>query len=143
MTPATSRPDVTSGTIRWGRIVGAAFLLELLLFVTLVPIGLVFGMPGVGSGTDFTVFFVAVPIGCFLGGYIVGAWLSKPLTSQRALHGALMGVAATLIYLVLGAVQPGGIRPVIAGYGVVLFWGINALRIAGAALGAAFRFGGR
>jgi hypothetical protein len=102
---------------------------------------LVFGMPGIEGGTDFTVFFITVPIGCFAGGYLVGAWLSKPLTSQHVLHGALMGVVATLIYLALGAVQPGGIGPVIAGYGVVLFWANNALRIAGATLGATYRFG--
>ena len=129
-------------TIHWGRILAGGLLLELLLFVVLIPIGLVFGMPGVPGATDFTVFFVAVPVGCFVGGYAVAAWILRRVTSRRVLHGALLGVAATLLYLGLCAVQPGGIPAVIAGYGPPLFWASQALRIAGCALGASYG-GGR
>jgi hypothetical protein len=130
-----SRTAATS-TLHWGRIVAGGLLLELLLFVVLIPVGLAFGMPGVPGATDFTVFFIAVPVGCFVGGYAVAAWMLRKLTSRRALHGALIGAAATLLYLGLCAAQPGGVPAVIAGYGPLLFWASQALRVAGCVLGA-------
>ena len=141
MTRTTDLPATgpqTSSALRWRRIIAGAFLLEFLLLVTLVPIGLVFGMPGLPGATDYTVFFIAVPIGCFLGGVAVGAWVSRPLTANRAVHGLLVGVGATLIYLALGLTQPGSIGGLIAGYGPVLFWASQALRIAGSVAGAAW-----
>jgi hypothetical protein len=122
--------------LHWGRILGGAFLLELLLFAVLIPIGLRFGMPGAPGRTDFTVFFVAVPVGCLVAGYAISAWLFRRTVTHRILHGALLGVAATLLYLALCASQPGGIPAVIAGYGAPLFLLSQALRIAGCALGA-------
>ena len=139
MTTLHAAGTANTQTIRWGRILAGGLLLELLLFVILIPIGLVFGMPGAPGATDFTVFFVAVPVGCFVGGYAAAAWMLRSVTSRRALHGVLMGVAATLLYLGLCAVQPGGVPAVIAGYGPPLFWASQALRIAGCALGALHR----
>jgi hypothetical protein len=129
-----SRPS--SPALRPARIIAGAFLLELLLLVTLVPIGLIFGMPGLPGATDFTVFFIAVPVGCFLGGVAAGAWVSRPLPANHALHGLLTGVGATLIYLALCTTQPDSIAGVIAGYGATLFWVSQALRIAGSIAGA-------
>ena len=125
-----------SGNLHWGRILGGAFLLELLLFLVLVPIGLTFGMPGVPGATDFTVFFIAVPVGCFVGGLAIAAWILRRVGSRRALHGALLGVVATLLYFGICALQPGGISAVMSGYGLPLFWASQALRIAGCVLGA-------
>ena len=135
----TTGPRPSAPPLRWGRIIAGAFLLELLLLVTLVPIGLAFGMPGVPGATDYTVFFIAVPIGAFLGGVAAGAWVSRPLAANRALHGLLTGVGATLIYLGLCMTQPGSIAGVIAGYGPTLFWASQALRIAGPIVGAKWR----
>jgi hypothetical protein len=134
VTPATA-----ARKIHWLAIVGGAVLLELLLFVVLIPIGLVFGMPGVAGANDFTVFFVAVPIGCFVGGFVVSLWVLRNVASRRLLHGALLGGAATLTYLAICATQPGGIPVAIAGYGAELFWGCQAMRIAGCLLGASRR----
>ena len=131
----TSRIDA-SATMNWRRILIGGVLLEFLLFVVLIPIGLAFGMPGAPEATDFTVFFVAVPVGCFVGGYTVAAWMLRRLTFRRALHGALMGLLATVLYLGICAVQPGGVPAAIAGYGPPLFWVSQALRIAGCVLGA-------
>jgi hypothetical protein len=89
-----------------------------LLFAALIPLGLVFGMPGVPGATDFTVFFTAVPVACFLGGSLLSGWMLKTVVSHALLHGALIGVVATLLYLALCALQLGGIPAVIAGYGV-------------------------
>ena len=124
------------GRLHWGRIAGGAVLLEILLLAVLVPIGLAFGMPGMPGATDFTVFFVAVPIGCLAGGVAVTRWMLRGVSSRRLVHGLLIGVGATLLYLALVAFQPGGIAAVAAGYGPPLFWASNALRIAGCVLGA-------
>src|SRR5687768_15586383 len=123
-------------TLQWGRILLGAFLLELLLFVVLIPVGVVFGMPGVPGATDFTVFFTAVPIACFAGGYAVGAWVLRRVASRRILHAARVGVAATLLYLGMGAAQPGGLPAIITAYGPAWFWAFNAMRIAGCVLPA-------
>ena len=137
MTTLHASATAAGTKLHWGRILCGAVLLELLLFAVLIPIGVAFGMPGVPGATGFTVFFVAVPIGCFVGGYAVAAWILRPVASRRVLHGMLLGVAATLLYLALCATQPGGIPAVIAGYGAPLFWGAQALRIAGPMLAAA------
>jgi hypothetical protein len=131
-----------SGKLHWGRVLGGAFLLELVLFAVLIPIGLTFGMPGAPGATDFTVFFVAVPVGCLVAGYAISAWLLRGTLTRRTLHGALLGLTATLLYLVICAVQPGGVPAVIAGYGALLFWTSQALRIAGCVLGASYRLRG-
>jgi hypothetical protein len=126
--------------LHWGRIVGGALLLELLLFVVLIPIGIAYGMPGGPSAsTDYTIFFTAVPIGCLVGAYAVSAWTLRKVVSRRVLHGAVLGVVATLLYLAICATQPGGVAAVIAGYGPLRFWAFNALRILGAVLGVAQR----
>jgi hypothetical protein len=138
----TVQPPATPARtqLHWGRIVGGAFLLELLLFVVLIPIGIVYGMPGGPSAsTDYTIFFTAVPIGCFVGSYAISAWMLRKVALRRVLHGTLLGGVATLLYLAICATQPGGVAAVIAGYGPLRFWGFNALRIVGAVLGVAGR----
>lgn len=141
MTTRDASSTVAGGRLHWGRILSGAFLLELLLFVVLIPIGLTFGMPGAPGATDFTVFFIAVPVGCFLAGCAIAGWMLRTVLSRRALHGALLGVIATLIYLAICAAQPGGVSAVIQGYGRLLFWASQALRIAGCVFGAVL--GGR
>jgi hypothetical protein len=113
--------------IYWGRIVLGAFLLEAVLLVTLVPLVPIFGQ---------MVFFVAVPIGCFVFGFLFGMWVARKLRSGFILHGALMGILATLLYLGLCATQPGSIPAVVAVYGLFLFLLSNGLRIAGCIAGA-------
>ena len=129
MTPTTvqtSAVAIDSG-VRWGRVVGIAFALEAVLFAVLVPIQGLLGP---------TVWFAAVAIGCFVFGYAAGRWVARGVTSRPALHGFLVGVVATLIYLALCALGPGGIPAAAAIYGTPLYMLNNALRIAGCALGA-------
>ena len=111
--------------IHWLRIVLGALLLEVVLFVTLVPLSFV----------NTTLFLVVVPIGCLAFGYLVTRWVLRRVTSRRVLHGALIGILATAIYFGLVLAQPGGMASVVAIYGVLLFWSNNALRIAGCVLG--------
>ena len=113
--------------IHWRRVVLGALLLELVLFVVLVPI----------VAINQTAFLIAVPIGCFVFGYLVTRWLLRKVSSAWVLHGALVGVVATAMYFGLVVMQPGGIPEVVAMYGAALFYFSQAMRIAGCVAGAA------
>ena len=104
-----------------------AFALEAALFVTLVPL-----QKPLAQRT----WFVAVAIGCAVFGYIAGRLVARGLTSRAVLHGLLVGVLATIIYLVLCMVGPGGLAAAVAFYGAPLYVSVNALRIAGCTAGA-------
>jgi hypothetical protein len=120
----------TGAKIYWGRIVLGAFLLEVVLFITLVPLVPIFGE---------AVFFTAVPIGCFVFGFLFGMWVARKLRSGFVLHGTLMGILATLLYLGLCATQPGSIPAAVSAYGLFPFLLANGLRIAGCMAGAFFQ----
>ena len=132
---------ITTGPIRWGRIVIGAFLLEALLIVAAVPLlGFVANplAPGAQNATgDYTIFFVSVTAACFVVGALLGWWVTRPLTSQFSLHGALTGIFATLIYLAICSIPPTTIPAVVAAYGPFWFFLANGLRIVGSTLGAA------
>ena len=137
---ASSNLDPTvPGRIRWGRIVGGGVLLEVLLFAVLTPVGQVFGSPFTAGSTDSTVFLVAVPAACFVGAAIVSGWLFRHVTDRPVLQGTLLGAVATALYLLICLGAPGGLSGVIAGYGMLHFWGTQALRVVGGAVGAAYR----
>ena len=90
--------------IRWLRVVLGALLLEIVLFAVLVPI----------SFLNATLFLIAVPIGVFAFGYLVTRWLLKKLSTRLVLHGAFIGMVATVMYLGLVLAQPGGIAAAVA-----------------------------
>jgi hypothetical protein len=114
-------------SIRWIRIIMGALLLEVVLLVTLVPLSFV----------NMTLFLTAVPIGVFVFGYLVSWWILRTLPSAPMLHGALIGIVATAMYLCLVFAQPGGFAAAVSTYGVPLFWFSQAMRIAGCVAGAA------
>jgi hypothetical protein len=114
-------------SIRWTRVILGALLLEVVLLVTLVPL----------SFLNMTLFLTAVPIGVFVFGYLVSWWILRKVPSALMLHGALIGIAATAMYLGLVFAQPGGFAAAIGTYGVPLFWLSQAMRIAGCVAGAA------
>jgi len=115
--------------MRWGRIIGLAFALEATLFITLVPLQ---------KPLPLRAWFVAVSIGCVVFGYIAGRLAARGLRSQAALHGFLVGVFATAIYIVLCVVGPGGLAAAVAFYGAPLYVLLNALRIGGCTIGAIY-----
>jgi hypothetical protein len=121
--PAASAGD----RIRWGRIIGLAFALEVGLFVTLVPL-----QPPLARNT----WFAAVTFGCALFGYIAGRLAASGLRSHAVLHGLLVGILATIIYFVICALAPGGIAAAVAAYGAPLFVLLNALKIVSCTVGA-------
>jgi hypothetical protein len=130
-------------TVRWGRIIVGAILLEAALVAVAVPLlPLVdnpFAAGAQGTSGDYTVFFVSVTVACFVAGAFFGWWVARPLASMYALHGALTGLVATAIYLAICSIPPNTIFMVFAGYGPFWFSLANGLRIAGAALGGAYR----
>lgn len=143
MTNATLRPGLTTTSgMRWRRIVIGGVLIEAALIVAAVPLlGFVANplAPGAQGSGDFTIFFVSVTVACFVAGALIGWWVARPLSSQFVLHGALTGIVATAIYLGICSIPPTTIAAVVAGYGPFWFFLANGLRIAGAALGAAFQ----
>jgi hypothetical protein len=133
--------SVSPGGIRWLRVVAVAFLLEVVLFAVLVPIGIVSGAIAAGNtgGTgNEMVFLIAVPIGCLVFGYLAGRIVVRGVSAHRVAHGLLTGVIATGLYLVLCMLGTGGLRAAIAVYGPALFWANNLLRILGTTGGAAY-----
>jgi Kef-type K+ transport system membrane component KefB len=143
MTHPTAHQHVaaSAGRVRWGRIVIGASLLEAVLIVAAVPLlGFVANplAPGAqNTSGDYTIFFVSVAAACFVVGTLLGWWVARPLTSQFALHGALTGIVATVIYLAICSIPPTTIPAVVAAYGPIWFFLANGLRIVGATLGAA------
>ena len=117
--------------IQWGRVVAGAFLLEVALIVLFVPLSLRTGMAPL---VPF------VPVGCLALGFVFGWWVVRKVRSRPVLHGTLVGIVATAIYLILGLANPEGIGSVVAAYGPFLFVLANVLRIAGcAAAGFVYR----
>ena len=142
MTNATAQQHIatSAGRIRWGRIVIGAVLLEAVLIVAAIPLlGFVANplAPGAqNTSGDYTIFFVSVTVACFVVGALAGWWVTRPLSSQFLLHGALTGIVATGIYLAICSIPPTTIPAVVAAYGPFWFFLANGLRIVGATLGA-------
>jgi hypothetical protein len=113
--------------MRWGRIIVGAILLELLLIVVLVP-------PLQILGPDKVLPFATPAV--FIFGFGVTWWLLRNIKSQTVLHGALIGILATAIYLLMCMANPGGLKAVAAMYGMTLFVVGNLMRVVGCVMGA-------
>lgn len=120
--------------IRWGRVIGLAFALEIVLFAVFVPLQSVLS-PGA--------WFAGVAIGCALFGYVAGRIAAIGLISRAALHGLLVGLVATTIYILICVFGPGGLPAAVAAYGAPLYVLNNVLRIAGCTVGAVHQGAGR
>jgi hypothetical protein len=130
-------------TVRWGRLIAAALLLEIAITAVAVPVGAVFGSPmpsepGAPTG-DTTVYYAVVALACFVLGALFGAWAVRRSSSGFALQGLLLGVIAMAIYFGLCSLAPGGLAGVVAAYGLGAFVTFNALRTAGTIAGAMYQ----
>ena len=112
--------------LQWGRIVAGAFLVEVALIIVFVPLLLSFDVATITPFLD---------VGVFVFGFVITWWLAKKVRAHPLLHGVLIGLLATALYVAMCAVQPGGIASIVAMYGPVQFFIGNALRIAGCAAG--------
>ena len=84
-------------SIQLGRVLLAAFLMELVLFAIAAPLFL--------SGAGRVLVYV-VPPAALISTFAITVWLGRKLTSKFVLHGVLIGVAGTLMYIGLTRAQP-------------------------------------
>src|SRR6266850_4086435 len=86
--PIYSR-DMTKN-IHWARIVIAGFLVEAAIFAVFIPVFVLLGeQPGI---------YTAV-LASFAMTFLFGMWVGRRIESRFVLHGMLVGVAATLVYI--------------------------------------------
>ena len=126
MTDSELNKAPSSSRFRWGRIIAGAFLLELVLIIVLVP-------PLVLLGPEKVTPFASPAV--FIFGFLVAWWILQKVPQRRVLHGALIGILATAIYLLLSLANPDGLSSVVAMYGVPMFIIGNGLRIVGCIVG--------
>jgi hypothetical protein len=118
-----------SGGLRWGWIIGGAFILEITLIILFIPMLQFMDVSQIAPYAGIATFGL---------GFIVSWWVVRKVPGRRILHGTLIGVLATIIYVGLCMANPDGIASVVAMYGTVLFVVGNGLRIVGTAAGAWF-----
>ena len=111
--------------IQWGIIVVAAFVIEAALFAILIPVQILFGMQ---------VFQVAVPVAVVVITFVLTMLFGRRIHAQFLIHGLLIGLIATLIYLGL-LVLLRAVPTAIATYGLFMFVVINVSRIVAAMMG--------
>lgn len=79
-------------SLRWGRIVAGGFLVEVGIIVVFVPV-VVFGTEPASQITAVTA--------CFPMAVLFAWWAAQKAPSQKLVHGFLVGLLATVIYLLL------------------------------------------
>jgi hypothetical protein len=84
-------------SIHWGRVVLAAFLMELVLVAIAVLLNL--------SGRGRVNLYVIPPM-TVIATFAITFWLGLKIKSKFVLHGALIGVVGTLMYVALTRGQP-------------------------------------
>ena len=84
-------------SIQWGRVLLAAFLMELVLFALALPLNL--------SGRGRVNLYV-IPPAALIATFAVTVWLGGRIKSRFVLHGVLIGVAGTIMYVALTRAQP-------------------------------------
>ena len=119
-----------SSELRWGWIIGGAVILEVALILLFIPILRFMDISQIAPYAGIATFGL---------GFLVAWWVVRKVPGRRLLHGVLIGILATIIYVGLCMTNPdGGIASVIAMYGPVLFVVGNGLRIVGTTAGAWF-----
>jgi len=105
--------------LRWGRILLAAFLTELGIFAIFIPVLVKYGE----GPAQYT-----VPPLALVMTFLFSAWAGKPLATRFVLHGILIGIVATLMYVALTLGQPEPFIYIVA----------HGLKILGGAAGGRF-----
>jgi putative membrane protein (TIGR04086 family) len=91
--------------IRWGWILLGGFLAELAIFLVVIPLSLLAGQQSL---------LYSAPPASFVASFVFGIWVARKAHHRRVLHGALVGIVATLIYVGIGLGQPEPIAYVVA-----------------------------
>jgi len=90
---------------RWSWILFGGFLAELAIFVVAIPLSLLIGQESL---------LYSAPFASFVAAFAFGLWVARKARQRQVLHGALVGVAAVLIYIGLRLGQPEPIAYVVA-----------------------------
>jgi hypothetical protein len=101
-------------SIHWGRILLIAFVMELVLLAIVIPLRL--------SGAGRVVLYV-VPPAALIATFAITVWLGQRFTSMYILHGVLIGLVGTFMYVALTRARPEPWQYVLA----------NALKVVGGA----------
>ena len=121
-------------TLQWLRVLLGGLLIEVILVVVLIG---GFTVAGVDLSQNITLgSSVIIGVSCFVVAFLVAVWLGKGIRHRAVLHGLLIGVVATLLYVGL-VVGSGQLPAALAAYGPFTFVVVNGLRIIGAVVGGA------
>jgi hypothetical protein len=118
--------------IHWLRVLFGGFLIEVVLAIVLVG-GFAAAGVDIANGVS-TTSAVIIGVGCFAAAFLIVLWLGRGIQSHLVLHGFLMGLVATLIYVGLVA-GSGQMSSALAAYGPATFVIVNAARLVGAVIG--------
>jgi len=103
----------TPGGIHWLRVLLAGFLAEVLVIALVLPLALLLGK----NTLPYT-----APAASLLACFVFAIWVGRRLSSRFVLHGVLVGVGATLIYVALTRGRPEPVAYLIA-HGLKLLGG--------------------
>jgi hypothetical protein len=118
--------------IHWFRVLLGGFLIEVVLAIVLLG-GFAAAGVDIANGVS-TASALIIGVGCFAAAFLIVLWLGRGIQSQLVLHGFLMGLVATLIYVGLVA-GSGQMSAALAAYGPATFVTLNAVRLVGAVCG--------
>ncbi len=120
-------PSSLPGGIRWGRALVGALLLEVLLAVASVPL--------VALGQQDWLVYIILPATA-VASVLAGMWVARH-AALAVLNGAMVGVMAIALYIVL-AVVASLLRPEVADFGAAvspIYLATHALKVVGGAVG--------
>ena len=90
--------------IRWGWVLLGGFLTELIIFLIVIPLSLLAGQKSLAY---------SAPPASFAAAFVFALWIGRK-TPRPVMHGALLGLAAILIYLGISFGQPEPLAYVVA-----------------------------
>jgi hypothetical protein len=101
-------------SIQWGRVLLAALMMEIVLFAIAIPLYL---------GGEGRVLVYVVPPAALIATFAITVWIGRGIKSNFVLHGVLIGVVGTLMYVGLTRAQPEPWQ----------YWVAHALKVVGGA----------
>lgn len=111
----------TKAGIHWIRALIGGFLAEACLIAVVVPVFKIFGQHAL---------LYVVPPAALVMSFFFAPWVGRGLTSHFILHGALVGVVATLLYVALTLARPEPFAYLVA-HGLKILGGVAGGFVAG------------
>ncbi len=111
----------TSTRIHWMRVLIGGFLAEASVFAVVIPVFSIFGQHAL---------LYAAPVASLVMCFLFAIWVGRRLESRFILHGMLVGVVATLLYVGLTLVRPEPLAYLVA-HGLKILGGAGGGFVAG------------